>query len=346
MAEIDNIVDVQISRETTQIDTASFDIPLILVKSVDATAEDLVTRRNVYTDLEGVSAGEGIDSNAYQIASKLLGQDLRPTKVLVGYVASDETYEACLMKVVEEDNQWFVLVCEDHTTATQLALASAIQGMRKIYGTSTQDIEVTGAIGEDIGSQLYNKNYNQTFIIYSANADTDFPEAAWIGGQIPEVAGSNTWTLKQGAAVTVDTLSDTQRANLRSKQVNMFTRVAGVSVFQDGVMADGSWIDEIIFIMWCEARIKEAIFFRLLNSKKVPMTRTGATIIENEIRSILNQGVRQGGIADDTPYYVEAPDPMQMNPNDRAKRALGDFKFEFRLAGAVHSVKVRGVATV
>ena len=345
MAEIDNIVDVQISRETTQIDTASFDIPLILVKS-DLAVEDLVTRRNVYTDLEGVSAGEGIDSNAYQIASKLLGQDLRPTKVLVGYVASDETYEAGLMKVDEEDNQWFVLVCEDHTTATQLGLATAILGMRKIYGTSTQDIEVTGTIGEDIGSQLYNKNFNQTFIIYSANADTDFPEAAWIGGQIPEVAGSNTWTLKQGAAVTVDSLSDTQRANLRSKNVNMFTRVAGVSVFQDGVMVDGSWIDEIIFIMWCEARIKEAIFFRLLNSKKVPMTRTGATIIENEIRSILNQGVRQGGIADDTPYYVEAPDPMQMNPNDRAKRALGDFKFEFRLAGAVHSVKVRGVATV
>lgn len=345
MAEIDNIVDVQISRETTQIDTASFDIPLILVKS-DLAVEGLVTRRNVYTDLEGISAGEGIDSNAYNIASKLLGQDLRPTKVLVGYVASDETYEAGLMKVVEEDNQWFVLVCEDHTKATQLALASAIQGMRKIYGTSTQDIEVTGAIGDDIGSELYNKNYNQTFIIYSANADTDFPEAAWVGGQIPEVAGSNTWTLKKGAAVTVDSLSDTQRANLRSKQVNMFTRVAGVSVFQDGVMADGSWIDEIIFIMWCEARIKEAIFFRLLNSKKVPMTRTGATIIENEIRSILNQGVRQGGIADDTPYYVEAPDPMQMNPNDRAKRALGDFKFEFRLAGAVHSVKVRGVATV
>lgn len=345
MAEIDNIVDVQISRETTQIDTASFDIPLILVKSEDAV-EDLVIRRNVYTDLEGISAGEGIDSNAYLIASKLLGQDLRPSKVLVGYVASDETYEDGLMKVVEEDNQWFVLVCEDHTIATQLALASAIQGMRKIYGTSTQDIEVTGAIGDDIGSQLYGSNYNQTFIIYSANANTDFPEAAWIGGQIPEVAGSNTWTLKQGAAVTVDSLSDTQRANLRSKNVNMFTRVAGVSVFQDGVMADGSWIDEIIFILWCEARIKEAIFFRLLNSKKVPMTRTGATIIENEIRSILNQGVRQGGIADDTPYYVEAPDPMQMNPNDRAKRALGDFKFEFRLAGAVHSVKVRGVAVV
>ena len=30
MAEIDNIVDVQISRETTQIDTASFDIPAYL----------------------------------------------------------------------------------------------------------------------------------------------------------------------------------------------------------------------------------------------------------------------------------------------------------------------------
>lgn len=345
MAEIDNIVDVQISRETTQIETASFDIPLILVKSED-DALTIGARTAVYTDLEGLGSGEGLEGNAFAIASKLLGQDLRPTKIIVGYVASDETYEQGLMKVVEAENEWFVLICEDHTKATQLALASAIQGMRKIYGTSSQEADVAGVIGTDIGSELYDKNFSQTFIIYSKNADTDFPEAAWIGGQIPEVAGSNTWTLKKGAAVTVDALSDTERTNLRSKNVNMFTRVAGVSVFQDGVMADGSWIDEIIFVMWCEARIKEAIFFRLLNSKKIPMTRTGATIIENEIRSILNQGVRQGGIADDTPYYVEAPDPMQMNPNDRAKRALGDFKFEFRLAGAVHSVKVRGVATV
>ena len=37
--------------------------PLILVKSEDAVGS-LVTRRNVYTDLEGISAGEGIDSNA------------------------------------------------------------------------------------------------------------------------------------------------------------------------------------------------------------------------------------------------------------------------------------------
>lgn len=345
MAEIDNIVDVQISRETTQIETASFDIPLILVKSGD-DALTIGVRTAVYTDLEGLGSGEGLESNAFNIASKLFGQDLRPTKVIVGYAASDETYEQGLMKVVEAENEWFVLICEDHTKATQLALAGAIQGMRKIYGTSSQEADVAGVIGADVGSELYDKNFSQTFIIYSKNADTDFPEAAWIGGQIPEVAGSNTWTLKKGAAVTVDALSDTERTNLRSKNVNMFTRVAGVSVFQDGVMADGSWIDEIIFVMWCEARIKEAIFFRLLNSKKIPMTRTGATIIENEIRSILNQGVRQGGIADDTPYYVEAPDPMQMNPNDRAKRALGDFKFEFRLAGAVHSVKVRGVATV
>lgn len=345
MAEIDNIVDVQISRETTQIETASFDIPLILVKA-DSLAEDLLTRRVIYSDLEPIGTEEGIESKAFKIASKLLGQDLRPSKIMVGYVASDETYVEGLMKVVEQDNEWFVLLCEDHTEATQLALAEAIQGMRKIYGTSTQDAAVAGVVGTDLGSKMYNANYSQTFLIFSLNADTDFPEAAWVGGQIPETAGSNTWTLKKGAAVTVDALSDTQRTNLRSKNVNMFTRVAGVSVFQDGVMADGSWIDEIIFIMWCEARIKEAIFFRLLNSKKVPMTRTGATIIENEIRSILNQGVRQGGIADDTPYYVESPDPMQMNPNDRARRALGDFKFEFRLAGAVHSVKVRGVATV
>lgn len=341
MAEIDKIVDVQISRETTQIDTASFDVPLILVKT-----DKFTERVKEYSDLTELTTELGIASNGAVMASKLFGQELRPSRVLVGRVDDLETYGEALLEVTAVEGDWFVLLCEDHTEETQLELASLVQGMSRVYFTSTQEPAVPTTGSADVSSQMYDLGYSKTSITYTVNADTEFPEAAWVGGQITEVAGSNTWTLKRAAGITVDYLDDTSRANLRSKNTNMFTRVAGVSVFQDGVMADGSWIDEVIFIMWCEARIKEAIFFRLLNSKKIAMTRTGATIIENEIRGVLNQGVRQGGIADDTPYYVEAPDPMQMSANDRAKRSLGDFKFEFRLAGAVHNVVVRGVASI
>ena len=342
MAEIDKIVDVQISRETTQIETASFEIPLVLFQP----EVDVEWRTTRVSGLDDAKELVGIDSKAYRILQSLFGQELRPREVILGAKKTSESYPEALMAATDVDNEWYVLICDDHTSATIKALATSIQAMDKIYAASIQDQEVAGQGDSDLATELSDQNLSRTFLVYSATADADFPEAAWVGSQLPEVAGSNTWNFKKGMNVTVSNLSAQQRTNLRKKNTNMFTRVAGVSMFQDGVMLDGSFIDEIIFIDWCTARIKEAIFSRLVNSKKIPMTRVGATIIESEIRGVLNQGVRQGGIADDTPYYVEAPDPMLMPYNDRAKRHLGDFKFEFRLAGAVHSVKVRGVATV
>ena len=65
-------------------------------------------------------------------------------------------------------------------------------------------------------------------------------------------------------------------------------------------------------------------------------------MIENEIRSVLSQGVQNGGIADDTPYTVIAPDPLAIPQMTRTARIADGFRFEARLAGAVSVVIVRG----
>ena len=76
------------------------------------------------------------------------------------------------------------------------------------------------------------------------------------------------------------------------------------------------------------------------------VTRTGATIIENDIRTVMSQGVANGGIAEDTPYIVVAPDPLAIPEVQRAQRLMGDFRIAFRLAGSVRKVIIRGVARV
>ena len=84
----------------------------------------------------------------------------------------------------------------------------------------------------------------------------------------------------------------------------------------------------------------------MVNVKKIPFSRTGATIIENDIRTVMSQGVANGGIADDTPYTVVAPDPLAIPEVQRAQRLMGDFLIAFRLAGSVRKVIIRGVARV
>ncbi|MNG07482.1 hypothetical protein D3C84_907840 [compost metagenome] len=82
----------------------------------------------------------------------------------------------------------------------------------------------------------------------------------------------------------------------------------------------------------------------MVNSKKLPFTRAGFTVIENEIRAVLSQGVANGGIADDTPYSVRVPDPLAIPATQRAQRIAGDFVLRFRLAGSIRQVVINGTA--
>lgn len=348
MAEVDKIVQVYITRETTQIETASFDIPLIVAQrpAASETGED-ADRVTVHSDLESVATMFGLGSVHYQMASKLLGQQLRPREIIIGLVESDETYPQAIVEISKDNNEWLAVMIDDKTPSTIKEVAAYIQGVSKVFGASTSDTTIpTSEDTADLGSELLALGYDHTFWVYDPQAETNHPEAGWIGGQLPELPGSNTWSLKKAAGVATTKLDDTQLGYIRDKKGNFFHRVAGVNIFQDGVMADGEFIDNVIFVMWCEARIKEGIFGRMANKKKIPLTKAGAMLVENEIRSVLEQGVRQGGISEDYPIYVESPDPDLMPANQRAARIFGDFKFEFRLAGAAHSVVVRGVASV
>lgn len=349
MAEVDKIVQVYITRETTQVETKDFDIPLILAArpAVDTTELGYdAARTTVHSDLESVATMFGIASVHYAIAAKLLGQQIRPKEIVIGLVDQGEAYDTALVEVIADNNDWIALVADKKDDATILALATMIQGMRKIYGTSSSGAGIITSGDTDIGAQLLALGFDKTFCIYDPLAETNHPEAGWIGGQLPELPGSNTWSLKKAAGVSTTKLSDTALGYLRDKNVNFFHRVAGVNIFQDGKMADGEFIDNMIFVLWVEARIKEAIFSRMVNKKKIPLTKAGAALIEAEIRAVLEQGVRQGGISPDVPIYVEAPDPDLIPINQRAARVFGDFQFAFRLAGAGHTVIVRGVAEV
>src|SRR4051812_14219754 len=99
----------------------------------------------------------------------------------------------------------------------------------------------------------------------------------------------------------------------------------------------------MIITDWLYARLQEAIYFRLINSLKIPFTRAGFTIIENEIRSVLAQGVANGAFSS---YTVTSPDPLLIPASQRSNRIAGDFKFTAVLAGSVRKVVIQGKLTV
>lgn len=425
MAELDQIVQVTITKESTAISTASFNIPAVV-----AAHTKFASRTQVYTDMDAIAEDFHSTDKVYIIASKLFGNDVRPASIVVGRrqvdsstftptvadntqytvtlngtaynftsgvsatattivtglktaigtptgitvsgtttlvltvttpgsawsvssssnlvqvdTAPTETWAASLDAIVQENNTWYGLVTESHVDADILAIAAWTATKRKIYGASTQSTTVPTNATTDIASQLDALGYDRTYLVYLPTADSQYPEAAWMGSQITYTPGNNDWDFKQTqAGVTVSNISDAQRAFLRGKNCNMYSTVAGVDIFQDGNMVDGTPIDETIVVDWLYARLQEAVFFRLVNTLKIPFTRAGATIIEQEIRNVLSQA--QTNLAIDAGWTVTAPDPLAIPAPQRAQRIMGDFLFNGRFAGSVRKVIIKGTIGV
>ena len=249
-----------------------------------------------------------------------------------------ETWVEALEAVEQENNTWYCLVSDVQTVADQEALSDAIQAREKIYGLSSADPVAPTTGTTDIGYKLNAKSAARTFGVYLPTAATEFPEAAWVGSQLAVTPGQNDWDFKRANGVTVSNLTSTQITNLKNKSWNYYHPKAGVNIFQNGDMFDKKPIDIQIGKDWLKARLQEAIYFRIINVLKIPMTDAGLLIVENEIRSVLSQAQANNLI--DRGWTVNTPPIASIPETLRAQRAAGVFVIRARLAGAVRFVDI------
>jgi hypothetical protein len=297
------------------------------------------------TPITGVAVTDNLDGTL--TVASAIGYALEVSaKMSQANSPSTESWVTSLTEVTTVDNTWYALAIESHLDADILAVAAQIEGMKKVYGTSSQSLDTKTTVTTDIFSKLKALGYQRTFGIYSAKADSEYPECAWIGYQLQEQPGSNTWAYKALAGSTVSVLSGTESTNLQSKNATTYETVGGLNSTIGAKMFGGEWIDVIIFVDWLEARMKERLWSRMVNSKKIPFTAAGAAIIEAEIRGQLNDGIRVGGLAESPAPTVDVPDVLSLSTNARALRTFEGITFEARLAGAIHFVKIAGTVTV
>lgn len=241
------------------------------------------------------------------------------------------------------------------TGARQITVTSSILDVLLVItalavtGGASQAVGVVTTLIDpttDIGAELKALALDRTALMFTKNADTEFPEAAWSGGILPFDPGSITWFAKTLIGITVDDLTSTQKSKALGNNVNTYTVIGGISITQNGTMASGRFIDIRRGVDFIQARMEENIFFQIANLPKIPYTDAGVAIIENEIRFVLNEGIDKDILAEDPEPTITVPKVLSVSANDRANRLLPDVKFEARLAGAIHKVIVRGTVSV
>lgn len=258
---------------------------------------------------------------------------------LVGVNTATETWPDALLAVEADNDIWYCLTAETQVTAEQEALSDLVNSMEKIYGLSSADVVAPTSGTTDIGAKLSAKSASRTFGVYSATASTEYPEVAWVGSQLAVTPGANDWDFKRASGVTRSILSPTQISDLREKSWNFYRTKGGVNIFQDGNMFDKKPIDVQIGKDWLKARLQEGIYFRIINSLKIPMTDPGLLIVENEIRSVLSLAESNGLI--DSGWTVQTPPVLSIPATLRAQRAAGVFVIRARLQGAIRSVDIQ-----
>lgn len=357
MGIVDRYIDVVISRTTLSPSVASFDGLLVVADFDSADATPVFSERvREYSDLATIATQFGTAHPVYGAAAAIFSQKETVDKVYVGRVttAAPETWTAGLDAILAENNEWYGMCSPDRVLADQSEIADWAQINKKLYGISSDDVNVVDGAG-DIAEYIDTNSYDYSFVIYHPDSDGTttgpYPAAAWLGLMFPKDPGSATWAWKQLVGITPYVLTGTQIDTIEGKNGNYYIDVAGISVALKGTVGTGEFMDTIRGSDWLKARIQELVLTPLVNTDKVPYTNAGVGVITNQIGEALGEAVDRDFVAATTTdvdgnivpgWSISAPEVSTVSAAEKTARNLPDVTFEATLSGAIHTVVVRG----
>lgn len=287
--------------------------------------------------LTSTVAGVGISFSA--IDSELTHVALTPNHSIVQDLIS-------LQNVIDATSQFYGVLCTSKAASDIEQLAAYIETQLLVYIFASLDAGILTTATTDIFSILKGVAYERTMGIYSASANTQAPDAAWMGYMLPTTPGVGQWALKTLKGVTADNLSDTQLNNILSKNGNAYITMGGIGVTYPGLNFFGEYFDLEILVDWMTSVAQTGIFTVLTdpNNLKIPYSNQGIAMIENPIKSMLSQAQSNQGILPG--WTVFGPDIADVPIQDRATRTLNNTGFQAQFAGAIIKVNVRGFVSV
>jgi len=269
-----------------------------------------------------------------------------------GAMTTVDTVAVDMAAIVMEDNAWYGMISSDRTKQVQLDFAAWTETQKKLFGFASSEADIlTPGVSTDVISVAKDTRYYRTYAAYSANALTQYPDAAWMSAVFPLQPGSETWALKKLGGVTPDKLSATQRSTILGKGGNTFEYYqTQIALTNPGKVVAGEWIDVIRGRDWLEDLIQTNMTMLVINRAKVPYTDAGIQLCVTNLRKSLQQGVTVGYIAPDEVdengktvpgFTITAPLSQSVDPLVKASRIL-TLQFSARLAGAIHVVNING----
>lgn len=302
------------------------------------------TKAVAYTEVgsleEVVSAGFGAETAVYEAAQLLFMQNNCPSKIAV--CASTETTVAALPTILGEGWRQLIVVSTDVEGESSVdVIAKYIESCGKhcMYFAcvnTVNDADVIEAV----------TSYDRIHMIGVKGETTAHPEAALVGATAGLDVGSFTYKNIILKGVTHQDYTDAEVDNLHEQGVNTILLKAGSVVTSEGLVASGEFTDIIDSKDYIIQQIEYQCQHLLNRVPKLPYDNRGIAALEGVVVSVLKDAANNGMIAvndeGDYDYTVNFGKRSECAAPDIFTRHYAEGQFEFVLAGAIHTAKIKG----
>ena len=331
MAKNDVIVVIELSKAAPRL---GFGYPLIFAgkqtKAVDYVEVGSLT--------EVVSAGFAIDTPVYKAASTLFMQSNAPSKIAL-YASADDAVTALPNVLGEGWRQLIVVSATADGESTIEAISDYIEacGKHAMYFACVNpgDETITAVEGNE-----------RTVLVAYETDDCDYPEAAVVGATAGLDVGSFTYKNLILKGVSAQSYTDAQVDALHEKGVITIQKKAGSIVTSEGLTVSKEFIDIVDSKDYIIQQIEYQCQYLLNRVPKLPYDNRGIASLENVVVSVLKDAANNGMIAvtddGDFDYTVNFAPRSECAASDISSRHYAEGRFEFALAGAIHTAKIKG----
>ena len=282
---------------------------------------------------------------------------------LNGIVA--ETITASLDAIQNKDPDWYGLlftkeVRDGFTVNAEIgaeAAAAWCEARVKVFGNTSNDLDVLDSVtSNDIASKFKAQNYRRTITTFSSFPN-QYPSASILARAFTvnfnQANSTITLKFKQTPGITVEELTQSEKAVLDNKRANAVFLVGASILFGESFMANGTFFDEVHGIDWLQNAIETNVFgYLLTRTTKVPYTNKGVAAIEQQVIKALDEAVRNGLIAPGETidgeflangYKTTVIPVEEINQSDVEARFYPGLSFIVLGAGAIHKVQINGI---
>lgn len=240
--------------------------------------------------------------------------------------------------------QWYFLNIQDRDGTTIATAASTVNTEAKVGIFQNADPDVLTATEPNDISVLRDLSYRRVMVFW-ASSDLKYMDAGMssvaAAADLDAAGGQITWNLKGFAGVTPDDLGTSEKTNITAAGGSYFVDFGDGGRTQTRSV-EGEFMRVQTTLDWTKARVKENVFGPLSNTPtKIDLDTTGIGTVEGLVKGTLDVGVINGHFTGDFNPTVDAPDPEDIEENDKNAGILRNVKGVAKLAQAIRQVFVQ-----